>query len=528
MAQPSVPQSLHRLPRVSPVAGPRPIPLSQPSPPSQQLRTPPSPSSPMQPSSTKSPSRPASVPHPLRELDSFPPAVSSASSSPPPAPTPRVFTPQTSHFSPQLSSAYSDSDSNDGENRVSPLPPRKPVHRTVSSPHSSHSPTSLHTPSSPLPSLSDSPTLAQPGARRRPRAGTTRPSAGQTPLPFAELGVEGDVAHHPQRLFDPSAKHRNNDVRRARDEFEEQFLSREIPFSTTDSVELEAQMINAVLDGVEFRQIADDEEDDILSEDGRTRRSMSIVAAAHPSPSARGNAVDNQLSPRRTSTVYPVTVRRKTDGDSPLQHPPFNGDDFDPEFATIDLRREESSSVSAWRNFPEQLGVPGCPGCHRLCKENRSLRRQLDELEFELASTVVTRESITDDLDSSTFPNLQMHPCVPGQQAQSHPSLPHLGQIPRQKGRSWTSRLIHSASLSSSSSRSSERARLKSQVQALSVTTEYLWRKLNKAELELRQFRLREIRSKMDGHEFKASPNGRNSSNHDDCPRSIDDDCDWK
>lgn len=322
---------------------------------------------------------------------------------------------------------------------------------------------------------------------------------------------------------------------RARDEFEEQFLARMPSITASDSIDVEAQMINAVLDRVQFRQITDDEEEDIVSEDGHVSHSLDFHIS---NPSKRvSNTKDTSHSNarvnRRRSTAYPATTRRKTDGDSPLQRP-YDADEFDPEFATIDLHRENNSSVAEWCEIPPEIGVPGCHGCDRLGKENRRLRRQLDELEFELASTVVTRasDSIADDFDSANFPDDRSSlPRGSHHQPYIHPSLSHLGQPSHRKHRSWTSRLLHSTSLASSSSRPSERARLKSQVQALSVTTEYLWRKLNKAEIELRHYRLKEIRSKMNGHVHGSPSNGVKRFSKEDHSLSPDededDDDDW-
>lgn len=134
---------------------------------------------------------------------------------------------------------------------------------------------------------------------------------------------------------------------------------------------------------------------------------------------------------------------------------------------------------SNWSRVRTEVGIDGCPGCDRLCGENTRLRRQLDELEFEVASSVV-RES-TDSVNPSAKP-------VPAQDDI---------EVLRKK-KSWTSRLRYPTRASNlSSGPGSERTRLRSEVKALTVTTEYLWRKLNQAEIELRDFKKRELRTRM-------------------------------
>ena len=211
-------------------------------------------------------------------------------------------------------------------------------------------------------------------------------------------------------------------VRSARDEFEEHFLN---PRQSDG----DAKMINEALRRVDFRQIDDDEED-ALSGDEAQKNSEN---------------------------------------------------DYD-EFDTIDLQRIRQSTVRTnWRRIPSEVGCEGCEGCDRLCGENRKLRRQLDELEFELASGVLHNPS-----DGFDPPELVK-------------AVPQIPQIPvsSKKKRGWTAKLRNSTAMSLTNSRPSERARLKSEVRALTVTTEYLWRKLNKAEMELRNYRLKELRNRM-------------------------------
>lgn len=189
-------------------------------------------------------------------------------------------------------------------------------------------------------------------------------------------------------------------------------------------------MINDALARVDFRQLDDDEE--VLSNE---------------SPS----------SPRKSGTQYTT------------------------EFDTIDLQRIRHSTVHTnWRRIPSEVGCNGCEGCDRLCDENRRLRRQLDELEFELASAVLNTSDAFD----------------PHEMVKAVPAMPQL-PVTSKKKRGWTSILRNSTSASLTTSRPSERARLKSEVSALEVTTEYLWRKLNKAEIELRDYRLKELRTRM-------------------------------
>lgn len=215
----------------------------------------------------------------------------------------------------------------------------------------------------------------------------------------------------------------------ARDEFEEQFLSRHFADS-------ESQIISDVLEDVHFKQLDDDEE--FLSDDDQHHSSRKQQLLSHH------------------NDYYPYT--------RPIQ-----------------WRAERQSTVTSnWRRIPTEVGIDGCQGCERLCGENRRLRRQLDELEFEMASGVLRNPP--DGFDSP----IRAMPVIP--------------QIPvsAKKKKSWASKLKNSTMISTSNSKpSSERARLRSEVSALTVTTEYLWRKLNMAEMELRAYRRKDLRIRM-------------------------------
>lgn len=217
--------------------------------------------------------------------------------------------------------------------------------------------------------------------------------------------------------------------RPARDEFEEEFLAQGVA-----EHDAEGRLINSHLERVEFRQLEDDEE--VLSEIGSTGRP------------------DQQAEKH-----------------SPLQ--------------TVDLRKvkqRQSTIRSNWRRIPSEVGCEGCKGCERLCGENRRLRRQLDELEFELASGVLhnpadgfgPRDIIT--------------------------TVPIIPQIPipvKRRKHGWAARFKNPTSASLNGTRTSEKERLKSEVKALAVTTEYLWRKLNLSEMELRTYRMKDLRNRM-------------------------------
>lgn len=563
----------------APVAGPRPSPLaSPPSPP------PPSPPPPPPPPPRPMPSRPVlkpSVPSPPPPMPLLsvgdkvlrPPPLPlpqddrsvqlAMAPTPPPAPTPRAFAlpsnsskrsdspsptfTETEDDTVLSSSVYSPNTSSATIANVQ-VPRGRPSSPFATSIQSGAVPVSVSASQSisasssaqRSPSTSSPPSApSSPSAPRRPRAGTTLPFSHRKAVDY-DLSPD-DIAAHP--IDDHPQPHSRGDIannrvnsgtrekRHARDEFEEQFLARMPSITASDSIDVEAQMINAVLDRVEFRQIGEDEEDDIISDDGHVSHSLDfhVPSSSRCASNTKGDLQPNPRVIRRRSTAYPATTRRKTDGDSPIQRPPFNADEFDPEFATIDLHREKNSSVSEWCEYPPEVGVPGCHGCDRFAKENRRLRRQLDELEFELASTVVTRgsDSIADDFDAANFgDDHSQHSRNLQHQSFVHPSLSHLGQASHRKHKSWTSRLLHTASLASSSSRPSERARLKSEVKALSVTTEYLWRKLNKAEIELRQYRLKDIRSKMNGNVHGSPSNGFKRTSNDRSQSTDDDDDD--
>lgn len=224
----------------------------------------------------------------------------------------------------------------------------------------------------------------------------------------------------------------------ARDEFEEQFLTRQFADS-------ESQIISDVLEDVHFQQLDDDEE--FLSDD------------------------DQHHSTRKPQ--------------------PFsNHADYYPYAPTMQWRAERQSTVtSKWRRIPTEVGIDGCHGCDRLCGENRRLRRQLDELEFEMASGALRNPS--DGFDSPVS------------------AVPVIPQIPvsAKKKKTWASKLKNSTMIPSSNSKpSGERARLRSQVSALTVTTEYLWRKLNMAEMELRAYRRKDLRIRMKMTETTRNP----------------------
>lgn len=236
--------------------------------------------------------------------------------------------------------------------------------------------------------------------------------------------------------------------RHARDEFEEEFLAR-------GSSDREGFIINQHLEQVDFRQLEDDEES--LSDD-----------AADP---RRGEEVARKM----------------------------NEDVLD----NVDLRKPRQSTVrSNWRRIPSEVGCEGCEGCERLCGENRRLRRQLDELEFELASGVLHNPA--DGFD-------------PPQLIKAVPAIPQIPVTMKNK-KGWAARLRNPTSASiSSRHKPSEKARLRSEVQALNVTTEYLWRKLNKAELELRDYRLKDLRNRMalngNHHKITETPQPRPTAN---------------
>ena len=240
--------------------------------------------------------------------------------------------------------------------------------------------------------------------------------------------------------------------RAARDEFDEELLHHL-------SDDKEAQMINDALRSVTFHQVSDDEE---LSD-------------------------EDTASAQKDDNGY-------TGPDESFDR----SDNWD----TIQLQRYRQSTVrSNWRRIPSEVGLEGCEGCERLCVENRKLRRQLDELEFELASGVLHNPA-----DGFDPPTLMGH----------FPAAPQL-PIPGKKQGGWTSRFRHATSAQLTGTRSgrsgnrSERERLKDEVQALNVTTEYLWRKLNKAEMELSSYRRKELHERM---RVNSQYRGKTSNSH--------------
>lgn len=330
----------------------------------------------------------------------------------------------------------------------------------------------------------------------------------------------------------------------ARDEIEEQFLNR-------ISLDGEAPVISHVLDEVDFRQVSDDDEHIVSDDDddGDTDQKNKKRNYGHPKNASISNNPASEPANHQSQTSI-----------QPSGHPHFgvgerqlpeiaddDDDDYDPEFSTIDLKRSSSSSVISSHSqfhdphlFPSSslqrasqghasamtnrtlrtdiAGRPDCDDCTLLNAENRRLRRQLDELEFEMASSSLrrqtTHEELTDDFylgDMTTVSPIAQRRSVPHFQSSAAVSMvtDHPQHTMHKKHKSWTSRFSTPFN-SSSSSKVSERAILKSQVQALTVTTEYLWRKLNKAETELRNYRLRQLRSRMklaqeNGHASKSN-----------------------
>lgn len=249
-------------------------------------------------------------------------------------------------------------------------------------------------------------------------------SASSSPRRPRRAGTGLPALHHAS-FFDFEVGESPSDLA-ARDEFEEDFFARGNSFPT----DREGELISRHLERVDFRQLDDHEE--VLSDD-----------ALH--------------------------VGETTNGDVP-----------DVSMQNLDLRRVRQSTVhSNWRRIPSEVGCKGCEGCAQLCGENGRLRRQLDELEFELASGML--HNPTDGF------------------AAPMETVPPIPQIPvaskRKKG--WTAKLKNPTSASLNGAKETERSRLKSEVEALTVTTEYLWRKLNKAEIELRDYRIKDLRNRM-------------------------------
>lgn len=105
------------------------------------------------------------------------------------------------------------------------------------------------------------------------------------------------------------------------------------------------------------------------------------------------------------------------------------------------------------------------------------MRRELDELEFELASDVLHRPA--DAFESAH--GVAVVPSIPA---------------PGKKKRGWGNVLRNAASFSAER-KGGECERLRSEVRALAVTTEYLWRKLAKTEHEVAAYRVGEVRRRM-------------------------------
>ena len=223
---------------------------------------------------------------------------------------------------------------------------------------------------------------------------------------------------------------------RSRDEFEMDFFG---------DLDAEQGHIADVLHEVKFHHLRDDEEE-FSEEEGRN---------------------DTQQKARRRAAYS-----RPTSTDS--------------EFDKIDLVRPKSSDKRdvEWARTSTEVGCADCEGCMRLKVENKRLRRCLDDLEFEMATKSLPR-SATDS---------QMHQYSANELA----SLKELGNKAHSTLSRMNQRQGHVASPPKSRRfRSSERARLRSEIQALTVTTEYLWRKLNTAESELRIIRGKFVRERM-------------------------------
>lgn len=338
----------------------------------------------------------------------------------------------------------------------------------------------------------------------------------------------------------PSAK-RTESTTSARDEFEEHFLNRV-------SLNGEAHLISAVLDGVNFRQLTDDEEEIISNEsdDNEDEPEAEVeninrrkVEKLYHSPLS-SSRVQFPSNPKHPSTKRQPPAISEDDGVDLHQNGQRHfhdaddenefddvdvdndDDDFDPEFRGIDLKRHSSISMfSSPTNLRRPNSLPhhntsmhhpihsthntnnadNCDDCTRLAIENRRLRRQVDELEFELASMTLrsnNEENVEQDDDLYFFNQRNVTPPP----AVTNTAEAAMNEKKIRKRKSWTSRILTggsslSSSMSSSTKIKSEKDMLKSQVQALTVTTEYLWRKYNTAEIELRNCRLREVKMRM-------------------------------
>lgn len=208
--------------------------------------------------------------------------------------------------------------------------------------------------------------------------------------------------------------------------------------------------------------------------------------------SSGGSGGETELDPRATA--------RPRGFDSALAPEGGHVDDFSGVLADVPFRAIDDDADSSGRSSAEWGGVhftraqsasaspsprpsrPRAGGrnggadedsamCRTLAAENRQLRRRLDEADFRLAE-------------------LEM-----GQQRDSGGSPPERDSSASSagggSGASPWKRIAARVSFTgmSSSRKPSERARLRSEVRALAVTAEYLWRKLSATEKELEDVR---------------------------------------
>lgn len=115
-------------------------------------------------------------------------------------------------------------------------------------------------------------------------------------------------------------------------------------------------------------------------------------------------------------------------------------------------------------------GDTACSMCTRLASENRRLRRLLDEADFAVAAADVERRS-----RSVSDPQSAADTTSPRSSSSWRSSLT--------VGRRQQNNNNHQSKTPKTTS--SEKSRLRAQVRALSVTTAYLWQKLNTTEREL-------------------------------------------
>ncbi len=176
-------------------------------------------------------------------------------------------------------------------------------------------------------------------------------------------------------------------------------------------------------------------------------------------------ATDRELHGRR----IPISIEEEDDDDDAW----FGGINFTRDTAPVSplprlpspkkQRGEETNAAIARR---ANRGDEACSMCARLASENRRLRRLLDEADFAVAAADVERRS----------------------RSVSDPQSLAETTSPRSSA-SWRSSLTSSRRPSKPKSTSSEKTRLRAQVRALSVTTAYLWQKLNTTERELADLR---------------------------------------